>query len=172
MDAVSARIGIDWRKQPVLACSVTSRQPSGVWPQDQFLKTIQYVRERVPCTVVYTGAKSDAPQLQRLAELTGPDAFVLAGELDLLAIVALLRRCRLALTSDSGPRHLASAAGIPVFFVRNLSFRREEAGAYAEGDHDMAPKNLELLNPAQQAAAFAAIDPRDVGEEMLRLLRA
>ena len=167
----ATRLGLDWAGPPVLACAVTSRQPSGMWPQEQFLKTIQYVREREACTVVYTGAKSDAAQLQRLAERTGPNAFVLAGELELLPLVAFLRRCRAALAPDSGARHLANAAGIPVVFLRNLFTRKIETGAYCDTDHDMSPPELEMVEPAEQAAAFAAIDPAAVGEELLQQLR-
>jgi len=171
VDQVGARLGIDWNKQPILACSVTSRQPSGIWPQENFLQCLHAIRRGVACTVVYLGAKSDEMALNHLAGQTGADSFVVAGNLDLRAVVALLRRCRAALTTDSGPRHLANAAGLPVVFVRNIGFRAEEAGAYCETDHDMAPRELELVLPAQQAAAWAQIDPQAVGEEVVRLLR-
>jgi ADP-heptose:LPS heptosyltransferase len=167
-----ARAGLDWRGPPVLACAVTSRQPSGVWPQDQFLEAILQVRQQVRCTVLYFGAESDAPELQRLAERTGPSTHVLAGELDLASLVMLLRRCRAALTTDSGGRHLANAAGLPVVFVRNIWFGREEAGAYCATDHDMAPPDLELVPPSQQAAAFTRISPAVVATEVARLLSA
>jgi heptosyltransferase-2 len=169
-DRLAGKIGIEWEKQPVLACWVTSRQPTGMWPPEQFLKTIRHVREKVRCTVVYLGAKSDAEQLRRLAaETPGGDVFVIAGELNLRAVVALLRRCRLALTTDSGSRHLANAAGIPVFFVRNLSSRQIETGTYCATDHDMSPMDLEMLNAEEQAAAFRKIDPAKVGDEIVRL---
>jgi ADP-heptose:LPS heptosyltransferase len=168
VERISAEKGIDWRGQPVLACWVTSRQPNGMWPAEQFLQAIQHVRKRTGCTVIYLGAKSDADQLQRLAAETGSGAFVIAGELDLLSVVALLRRCRAALTTDSGSRHLANAAGIPAYFVRNLSSREIETGVYCATEHDFAPPGLEMLNDAEQAAAFKRIDPREVGEEIVR----
>jgi ADP-heptose:LPS heptosyltransferase len=155
-----------------LACAVTSRQPSGIWPADRFLETIRYVRARRSCAILYTGAKSDRSQLEGLAQATGADAFVLAGELDLLPFVALLGRCQAALAPDSGTRHLANAAGIPVVFLRNISFRQAEAGSYCETDHDMVPVDLEMIDAKKQAAAFAAIDPAQVGDEVIRLLDA
>jgi ADP-heptose:LPS heptosyltransferase len=169
VEELAARLGLDFHAQPILACAVTSRQPSGVWPRQQFQRAIQTTRAQVPCRVVYFGAKSDEPVLRQLAQET--DAFVIAGDLELPALTAFLRRCKAALTSDSGPRHLANAAGLPVCFVRNLSFRREEAGAYCDTDHDLAPPGLELLAPGEQAAAFAQIDPETVAAELVRLLR-
>jgi ADP-heptose:LPS heptosyltransferase len=166
-----ARAGLDWSARPILACSVTSRQPSGIWPREQFLRAILQTREQLPCTVIYLGAKSDAADLRRLAGRTGPDAFVVAGELDLPAVVALLRRCRAALAPDSGARHLANAAGTPVVFLRNLFNRKIETGVYCDTDHDLAPDRLELVDPAEQAAAFAAVDSATVAAELVRLLR-
>jgi heptosyltransferase-2 len=171
VDKISAQIGLDWNKQPVLACGVTSRQTSGMWPREKFLESVLRARAQEPCTVVYFGARSDAAELQRLAEKTGPDAFVLAGDLDLLPMVAFLRRCRVALTTDSGPRHLANAAGIPVVFIRNLLNRKVETGGYCETEIDLAPGDLQLLTPSEQTAAFAQIQPETVGAEVAKRLR-
>ncbi len=171
VDRISAKLGIDWSGPPVLACSVTSRQPSGIWPRENFLKSIQQAREKTSCTGVYLGAKSDAAELGELARRTGAGTLVLAGELGLPAVVAFLRRCRVAFTADSGLRHLANGAGIPVVFIRNISFRSEEAGAYCGTDHDMVSPDLKLVPPSAQPAAWAKIDPRRVGEELARLLR-
>ena len=168
VDRVGERLGLNWNA-PILACAVTSRQPSGIWPRERFLESIRHVRERQPCTVIYFGATTDASELRQLADQSGPGAHVLAGDLEPRGVVALLRRCRGALTADSGARHLANAAGIPVVFVRNISFRHVEAGAYCDTDHDMAPPDLELVPPAEEAAAFARIAPVDVAEEVLRL---
>ncbi len=172
VDQLAASWGLDWKKHPVLACAVTSRQPFGIWPKERFLETVRYVREREACAVIFFGAKSDGGELRRLAAPLGDGVHVVAGELDLRAIVALLRRCHAALTPDSGPRHLANAAGIPVVFLRNLFNREIETGAYCATDHDLAPPGLELVDPAEQAAAFAQVRTEDVGDQLRRLLRA
>ncbi len=172
VEAFRARAGLDWHGPPILACAVTSRQPSGIWPQERHLEAILHVRQQVRCTVIYFGAESDAAALQRLAQQTGPGTHVLAGELDLASVVMLLRRCRAALTTDSGGRHLANAAGLPAVFVRNILVGRVETGAYCATEHDMAPPDLEWVPPAQQAAAFARISPAVVAAEVARLLSA
>jgi heptosyltransferase-2 len=172
VEAFRARAGFDWNGPPILACAVTSRQPSGIWPREQFLETILQVRQQVSCTVIYFGAETDAAELRQLAERTGLNAHVLAGELNLASVVMLLRRCRVALTTDSGGRHLANAAGIPVVFVRNILGRRVETGSYCDTDHDMAPPELEWVPPAQQAEAFRRISPALVAERVTRLLSA
>ncbi len=172
VDRLSAQWGLDWNRQPVLACAVTSRQPYGIWPKDRFLETVRRVREQENCAVIFFGAKSDGEELRALAAPLGDGTYVVAGELDLRAVVALLQRCRAALTPDSGPRHLANAAGVPVVFLRNLFNREIETGAYCATDHDMVPSGIELVDPAQQAAAFARIKPEQVAARLVELLRS
>jgi ADP-heptose:LPS heptosyltransferase len=168
--ALAHRLGLDRSPEPILACAVTSRQPSGVWPPDKFLETVRWVRKRRPGPVVYIGAPGDRGVLERLAAMTGQEAVVVAGELALPATVCLLRRCAVALTSDSGLRHLAHAARIPVVFVRNLATREIEAGSYGPTDFDLTPPGIESLSRATDAEAFARIHPDLVGEKVLELL--
>lgn len=170
-DQALRQLGLDVTRQPVLACSVTSRQLSGIWPAEKYLETILQVRRQVPCTVLYLGSRADQACLTGLAARTGPESFALAGDLDLPAVVSLLRRCHAALTTDSGSRHLANAAGIPVVFPRNLSNRKIETGVYCETEIDVAPEHLELLNREEQAASFAQIDPAQVAAKVIDLLR-
>jgi heptosyltransferase-2 len=42
---------------------------------------------------------------------------VLAGDTSLRQLIALLAQCRLVITNDSGPMHLAAALGLPVVAV-------------------------------------------------------
>jgi ADP-heptose:LPS heptosyltransferase len=171
-DEICARLGLDCARQSVLACAVTSRQPSGMWPQEQFLETIRLVRAQQSCAVILMGAKSDAEALQGLAGQLGPGTFVVAGDLDLLSMIALLRRCTAALTPDSGSRHLANAAHLPVVFLRNLFSRQVETGAYCDTDHDMVPTGVEMISPENQPAVFAQISPAKAAACLCGLLAA
>jgi ADP-heptose:LPS heptosyltransferase len=47
-------------------------------------------------------------------EVAGADALDLGGRTDLPAMAAGLARCRLLVTNDTGPMHLAAAVGTPV----------------------------------------------------------
>ena len=65
--------------------------------------------------------------------------------------------------ADSGPRHLANAAGIPVFFVPNLAVGKIETGAYLDTETDLAP-DFEWVPPSGQADAFARLEPARMAE--------
>ncbi|MCX7590850.1 MAG: hypothetical protein N2255_04395, partial [Kiritimatiellae bacterium] len=98
------------------------------------------------------GSADEELQLNSLQARFCPDAPVLAGRLNLRALTVFLKYCNLVFASDSGPRHLANAAGIPVVFLRNLNARRAEAGPYLDTETDLAP-SLECLRlkPAEMA---------------------
>jgi ADP-heptose:LPS heptosyltransferase len=77
--------------------------------------------------VLFTGSAGEAeliePVLAALAE--GPAAPIsLAGQTDLGALAALYRRCALVIGPDSGPLHLAVAAGAPTIHLYGPVERR------------------------------------------------
>ena len=149
--------------RPVVAAFITSRQPSGVWPAEKFGGTLLDLHRRLDCDTLLLGSAEDEPALIRVRDQAGLPSRVLAGKLSLLGLVCFLRRCRAAITTDSGPRHLANAAGIPVFFVPNLAVGKIETGAYLETETDLAP-DLEWVPPSGQADAFARLEPARVAE--------
>jgi ADP-heptose:LPS heptosyltransferase len=73
-------------------------------------------------------------------------------------------------TADSGPRHLANAAGTPVVFVRNLWFPSAEAGPYCDTEVDVVPPEWESLPPEQMPQYWAKIDKSSVVARVSGLL--
>jgi ADP-heptose:LPS heptosyltransferase len=132
----------------IVACFVSTRQPTGVWPRDYFAQLIRLLEAR-GIDVVLCGAASDRESLEALRRENRIEAPVLAGELGLRALVEFLRGCPAVICPDSGPRHLANAAGVPVFFFRNLRSSRVETGKYCETEHDFAP-DAEFVAPERQ----------------------
>lgn len=157
-----------WREfsfgsRPVVAAFVTSRQPAGVWPAGKFGEALQALHERADCESVLLGSKEDEAALVGVRDSTRLPLQIAAGRLSLLGLVCFLRRCRIALATDSGPRHLANAAGIPVCFLPNLAVAKIETGAYLDTETDLAP-DLESVPFMEQPAAFDRIDPRHVAQ--------
>lgn len=145
-------------KRKVIACFVTSRQPSGIWPAEYFARAAGLLKREHHVELLLCGAKHDEQLLRRLNEEHHLGARLNAGRVSLRALVAVLRRCAFALTPDSGPRHLANAAGIPVVFVRNINVNRIETGAYCDTEVDLAG-DAEYLEGAAQAEYLRRIAP-------------
>ena len=110
---------------------------------------------------VLCGTTSDEPLLKELKERFGLRSHILAGNLGLLSLGCFLRRCAVVLCPDSGPRHLANAVKTPVVFVRNLSVRKIETGAYSNTELDVASSS-ECVPVSLQSRVASLLRPEDV----------
>ena len=82
------------------------------WDIGNFDKVIQQVVEWIPnTTVVLTGSSAERELTTGLP--TSLPVINLVGETSILELGALLERCDLCLTCDSGPMHIAAAVGTP-----------------------------------------------------------
>ncbi len=154
---------------PVLGCSITTRQHAGNFPASVLIDIIKEARKHRDVRIVFFGAKGDAAYLSGIASEFGENAVVLAGTLTIREFFVCLSDCQALLTLDSGPRHLANAARVPVFFARNMSHSRVEAGAYCSTETDIAPDG-EYLSDEAIVAASKAVSPQDVAARVLAVM--
>jgi len=152
------RLGLGRHKR-LIACFMTTRQPTGVWPPKNFGKALQMLRPSAG--IVLCGAADDRALLERIDREFELQAGIVAGELSLRALAFFLRRFQGVLTTDSGPRHIANAAGVPVFFFRNLRSDPVETGAYLDSETDFCPGSG-WLEPERHAGILAGITPESV----------
>jgi ADP-heptose:LPS heptosyltransferase len=153
-----------------IACTVTSRQAgTATWPVASYIAALADVARGADVEVVLCGSAADAPILRAAAAGAPFRCRVAAGRLSLRALAAFLRRCRLLLATDSGPRHIANAVGTPVVFVRNLKVSRIETGVYCANESDVAPDD-ERLGLARQRAVLTALRPATVADAVRRRL--
>jgi len=83
------------------------------WPVEQVSALLDALAERGDLNLVLSGAPSERAYVEGLAaRLARPERVVnLAGRVGLHEFIALLQRARVVVTNDSGPLHLAAAAG-------------------------------------------------------------
>ena len=85
------------------------------WPAERLAEVARHARQAHGLGVVVTGGTR--PEERRAVETIRrrvPDALDLTGRTDLKTLLALLARARVLLAPDSGPVHMATAAGTPV----------------------------------------------------------
>ena len=87
-----------------------------LWPREHFARLVRGLHE-ADLQVAWIGAgQFDAEVIAGIdRELADSPAINLCNRLSLPELVALFRRSRLFVGCDSGPMHLAAAAGLPVF---------------------------------------------------------
>lgn len=82
------------------------------WPQEAFIELCDLLaKENV--RVVITGTKDDIPVAERIARQTRTRPIIAAGRTSIGELIALIRRCKVFVTSDSAPMHIATAVGTP-----------------------------------------------------------
>ncbi len=91
--------------------------PAKRWPVERFIAAAQEIQKRANCAWLLFGGENDQPLTAQLESAIGnrqPAIFNLAGKTSLRELMALLKCCRVLLTNDTGPMHVAAALGTPV----------------------------------------------------------
>jgi heptosyltransferase-2 len=91
--------------------------PAKRWPVERFIAAAQEIQNRTNCIWLIFGSKADMELAERInSELRTPDSELrsLAGRTSLRELMSLLKLCRVLLTNDSGPMHVAAALDTPV----------------------------------------------------------
>jgi len=94
--------------------------PAKRWPLKKFAAAAVLLQKQTNCRWLIFGGQNDFDLAEKLTtEIrfsgTSPDGVLnLAGKTTLRELAAALKLCKLLLTNDSGPMHLASAVGTPV----------------------------------------------------------
>ena len=110
-DALLAASGIN-EDVPVLAVNVGATRPQKRWFAASFALALDGLAD-IPCVLIGSGAEDTAlaADVMRLTQRARPVNLV--GRTSVKILAAVLQRCDLLLSADSGPMHLATAVGTP-----------------------------------------------------------
>jgi heptosyltransferase-2 len=93
------------------------------WLPERFADVARLLVERVrqkegkQAAVLVLGAKGEESLGKAIAALVETQSVVLSGATTIRELMAATKRCRLLLTNDTGPMHIAAAFGVPVVAV-------------------------------------------------------
>ena len=95
--------------------------PAKRWPAERFVEAAIELHQQTNCRWLLFGGPADvavtekiAAEIQQGLGKTEPLTLNLAGKTNLRQLAAALKICRVVLTNDTGPMHLAAAVGTPV----------------------------------------------------------
>ena len=96
--------------------------PAKRWPPGRFLAAAAEAQMRTNCRWIILGGPADVALATEMTNSLGrlfPSAppLNLAGQTTLRELCALLKLCRVVLTNDTGPMHVAAAVGTPVVAI-------------------------------------------------------
>ena len=131
--------------------------PAKRWPAERFAAVAREVSARIKTCVWFVfGTASERELGDTVARLAGGNVFNIAGKTSLREFLALLKICRVLLTNDTGPMHLAAAVGTPVV-VPFGSTSPELTGPGLPGD----ARHRLLKSDAPCAPCFRRVCPID-----------
>jgi ADP-heptose:LPS heptosyltransferase len=111
------------REPRVIALHASGGRAIKQWPPERFAAAAARVAREYDATLVLTGSPGDRPIVDEVRAKMPDDIAIidLAGELELPILGAVLERCLVFITGDTGPMHLAAAVGTPTVAVFGLS---------------------------------------------------
>ena len=89
--------------------------PAKCWPAERFAAVAREISQRIKGSFwLVLGGQADWEVCQHVTQMSGSKVANLAGKTSLRELMAVLKICRVLLTNDSGPMHVAAALGTPV----------------------------------------------------------
>ena len=120
MEAMEAHITgslPDAPNQPLLAVAPGARWATKRWPVERFAAVAQELAREKQAAVVILGGPDEAQLARTLCDKLDVPVVNGAGTLSLMNSAALLSRCRLLISNDSGLMHMATALQVPVVAI-------------------------------------------------------
>jgi heptosyltransferase-1 len=100
--------------RPLVVVNPMARWKTKLWHERRFAELADRLVKDKNAVVIFTGSREDRPVIDRMLAMMSGRAVNWAGETTLKELAALAFLSNLFITTDTGPMHLAAAAGATV----------------------------------------------------------
>ena len=87
------------------------------WSTNNFSKLIDELFSKIDCKFVITGGMNEVILAKKLRDRTDAKITDLTGQLNIIQMCALIKRCNLYITNDTGPMHIAAILKTPLVAI-------------------------------------------------------
>ncbi|MCS6859340.1 MAG: glycosyltransferase family 9 protein [Abditibacteriales bacterium] len=101
-------------RERLIGINAGASRPTNRWDTDKFAAVADALAQNLRGQVILFGAPSDVPRTNDIARQMKTTPIIAAGQTTISQLAALLQRCTLLVSGDTGPMHLATAVGTPV----------------------------------------------------------
>ncbi len=129
--------------EEMIAIHAGSSDPAKCWPLEHFAQLIDALQTRYHMGIVLIGSAATIQRSGEIIQATREKPLNLTGQTSLAQTVSFLRRCRLLISNDSGPVHIAAALGIHVISL----FMRNQRGINPQRWRPLSDKGVYLFDP-------------------------
>jgi ADP-heptose:LPS heptosyltransferase len=140
------------------------------WPN--YIGFLKKISDNQKIKLIVFGGKVHEQEYQQFNPIVGRNIFPLVGKTDISQTAALIRRCKVFVTTDSGPFHLAVALKTPAIMLVGPTavdltgpYQDREMHRIIREDVDCAPCRLKQCD---EHICMKAITPERVMEELER----
>lgn len=100
------------KQEAVVAVNPGASWSSKRWIPERYAQVADRLVKEHGIRILLLWGPGERPLAERIAQAMGGTS-VIAPETDLKRLMALIKRCRLMITGDTGPLHIAAALGVP-----------------------------------------------------------
>jgi ADP-heptose:LPS heptosyltransferase len=119
---------------PLVAVQAGASDNHKMWHPSSFVRCCRILRDAASARFLFIGGREEVALARKIHDLVdAPGSIVAAGRTDLGQLCALLRRCDLMITNDTGPMHLSAAVGTRVVSLALGPVYYCNTGPYGEG---------------------------------------
>jgi heptosyltransferase-2 len=150
------------------------------WLPERFAEVSDLLMKKARVKVVFLGSEQDGKLCSAIANLMEEEPVILAGRTTVLQSAAVISKCKVILSNDSAPVHIASAMKRPVVEIFGSTIPEFGFGPYGEG-HIIIEKKMECRPcgihgknkcPKKHFKCMTEITTQEVFEELLTNLSA
>lgn len=149
-------------------------RPLRNWMVENYAKLADYIMERLKLKVVFSGVAKDKNLFLKIKKLMKQSPLDFVGAFNAGELAPFLKQCRLLISPDSGPVHIAGALGMPIVvlfgpgeYERYRPYGNEEKTIIIRKKLDCAPC---AKNTCRNNKCMKLITPEEVFGAVERLL--
>jgi heptosyltransferase-2 len=126
---------------PLIGINAGSAWATKRWLPEGFAAVADRLVRQSGAQIIFIGAPKDAPVIADIRMRMKEKAVDWTGKTNLKELIAVIRRCHVFLTNDSGPMHIAVAGGIPTVAIFGPTTKELGFFPYGPG-HTVIEKSL------------------------------
>ncbi|MDP2939634.1 MAG: glycosyltransferase family 9 protein [Candidatus Omnitrophota bacterium] len=157
----------------VIGINPGARRLTRRWPIEKFVILSKLITKYYNAKLVITGSIHEKNLAQIIKNEVGENVVVTSGLLGLSELILLIKLCRIYITNDTGPMHIANALGVPLIVLigasseENLPFMKDNV-TLIKKDVDCRPC---YKNNCKEFICFDDISPELVMESVEKELK-
>lgn len=125
---------------PIIALQAGASQEKRQWATEQFIKLGKILVEKLKARLILVGTNKELSIIEPIKQgINSDNVFIAAGKTSIPELSALLKKCDILITGDTGTMHMSVAVGTPVIAMFLASAFAYETGPYSEGNIILQP---------------------------------